>query len=107
MITFIVHVRVAPGNQAAFIALMAEVVATTRAREPGVVHYALARSVDEADGFCIVEVYADAAAHAAHMAAPWVRDSLPRALALMEGRPQIRQYVSDGSAAVATTVASS
>jgi quinol monooxygenase YgiN len=106
LITFIAHLRVAPAHAAAFEALMAHVVATTRAEEPGVLHYACARSVDEPDTYVVIEVYRDAAAHAAHMASAWVRDSLPRSAALIEGRPHIRQYVSEGSIPVRRSVPS-
>jgi quinol monooxygenase YgiN len=52
------------------------------------------------------EVYRDAEVHAAHMASSWVRESLPKSAALIEGRPRIRQYVSGGSQPVPRTVRS-
>lgn len=106
MITMIAHLRVAPANAAAFEALMSHVAAETRAHEAGVVHYAWSRSVEEPGTYVVVEVYADAATHAAHMASAWVRDSLPRSLALIEGQPHVRQYVSGDSEPVRRTVAS-
>lgn len=106
MITFIAHLRVRPGNAAALEALLAHVVAMTRAHEPGVVHYDFARSADEPDTYVVVEVYRDAAVHAAHLASPWVVASLPETARLIEGRPHIRQYVSGGSRPVGRTVAS-
>lgn len=102
----ICHLRVLPENAAAFEALMDHVVARTREREPGVVHYACARSVDEPDTYAVVEVYRDAEAHAAHMTRPWVTESLPKSAALIEGLPHIRQYVDDGSQPARRTVAS-
>lgn len=106
MITMICHLKVLPENAEAFEALMGHVVAQTRAHEPGVVHYAFAKSVDEPDTYAIVEVYRDAKVHAAHMATPWVTESLPKSAALIEGRPHIRQYVSEGSQPVRRTIAS-
>jgi quinol monooxygenase YgiN len=97
MITFVAHVRVKPENAAAFEALMTEVRAQTRANEPGVAYYDFARSVDDPELFVVVEVYRDTEVHAGHMASPWVRESLPKSAALMSGKPEIRQYVSDGS----------
>jgi quinol monooxygenase YgiN len=97
MITFIVQLRVRPANVSAFEALMAQVVAMTRAHEPGVLHYDFSRSVDQPDSYVVIEVYRDAEAHAAHMASDWVRDSLPASAGLVEGPPHIRQYVSGGS----------
>jgi quinol monooxygenase YgiN len=106
MITMIAHLRVAAANAPAFEALMAQVVALTRQNEPGVVHYECAKSVDEADTYVVVEVYRDEDVHAAHMAAEWVRQSLPKSAALIEGKPHIRQYVSEGSHPVRRTVPS-
>lgn len=102
----IAHLRVPPANAEAFEALMAHVVGMTREHEPGVVHYECAKSVDEPDTYVVVEVYRDAEVQAAHMATQWVRESLPRSAALIEGRPHIRQYVSEGSQPVRRTIAS-
>ena len=97
MITLIAHVAVKPVNAAAFEALMTDMCAKVRAQEPGVPYYAFARSVDRPDTYVVVEVYRDAAAHAAHMALDWVRESMPKAALLMTGKPAIAQYVSPGS----------
>jgi quinol monooxygenase YgiN len=97
MITFIARLQVKPENAAALESLMAHVAAMTRAHEPDVVYYAFAKGVDEPDTYVVVEVYRDAAAQAAHMATAWVRESLPRSMELIEGRPDIRQYVTPGS----------
>jgi quinol monooxygenase YgiN len=97
MISFLVHLRVRPQNAAALEALLADVAAKSFAQEPGVLYYAFARSVDEPDTYVVMEVYRDAAAQAAHMATAWVRDSLPQSARLIEGAPQIRQYVSPGA----------
>lgn len=97
MITFIAQLTVRPENTAAFEALMSEVAAQTHAHEPDVVYYEWAKSVDEADTYVVVEVYRDVAAQAAHMATAWVRESLPRSAALIEGKPIVRQYVTPGT----------
>ena len=97
MITFIAHVRVRPENAAAFEELMAHVAAQTRAHEPGVAYYAYSKSVADPQLYVVVEVYLDPSAHAAHMASSWVTESLPRSARLMEGKPDIKQYVSEGS----------
>lgn len=106
MITMIVHLRVAPANAAELEALLTRIAEETRANEPGVIHYQWAKSVDEPDTYVVVEVYVDAEVHAAHMASPWVRESLPKSAALIEGLPHIRQYVSEGSAPVRRSVVS-
>jgi quinol monooxygenase YgiN len=100
MITLIAHIRVRRENAAAFEALMTEVCDKVRQHEPGVPYYGFGRSLGDEETFVVVEVYRDVEAHSAHMATPWVRESLPKAARLMEGRPAIQQYLSDGSAPV-------
>ena len=97
MITFIVHLRVRPENAAEFEKLMSHVAAMTHEHEPGVVYYEFAKSVDEADTYVVIEVYRDLEVHAAHMASPWVKQSLPLNARLIDGKPRISQYVSPGS----------
>jgi len=97
MITFIAHIRVLPANAAAFEALMTYVSTQTRECEPGVAYYAFAKSVADPDTYVVMEVYRDQAAHAAHMETNWVKESIPKSLALTEGLPDIRQYVSPGT----------
>jgi quinol monooxygenase YgiN len=97
MITFVAHLTVRTQNAAAFEALMTHVRDQTRQHEPGVVYYDFARSVEEADTYMVVEVYRDAAAHAAHMETQWVVDSIPKSRQLVEGRFNIKQYVSPGA----------
>jgi len=97
MITFIAELTVRPAQAAAFEALMTQVTAETRAHEPGVAYYAWSKGVDEPDTYLVVEVYRDAAAQAAHMATDWVRASLPRSAALIEGAPRVRQYATPGA----------
>jgi quinol monooxygenase YgiN len=97
LITFIIHLGVRPENAAAFEELLADVAATSNEREPGVVYYAFSKSVDEPDTYMTVEVYRDQEAVAAHGAAPWVTESIPKMLELIEGMPRIVQYVSPGT----------
>lgn len=97
MITFIVHLHVRPENAAAFEDLMTRVAALSYEREPGVEYYAFAKNVDEPTTYVAVEVYRDQDAVAAHGQTEWVRDSIPAMLELIEGMPQIVQYVSPGA----------
>jgi quinol monooxygenase YgiN len=105
MITMIAQMRVAAENAAAYEALMDEVAAATRANEPGVVYYAWSRSATEPGLYVVIEVYENAEVHAAHMASPWVRDSIPKSIALVDGGFDIRQYVSGDSQPVRLTMA--
>jgi quinol monooxygenase YgiN len=97
LITFIVHLPVRPQNAEAFEELMTYVAAMSNEQEPGVVYYAFAKSVDDADTYVTVEVYRDQAAVAAHGDTEWVRESVPKSLELIEGMPRIVQYVSPGA----------
>jgi quinol monooxygenase YgiN len=97
VITFIAHLCVPHENAQAFEELMSEVTAMTVENEPGVIYYGFAKSVDEPDTYVVVEVYRDKAACVAHGDTAWVRDSVPKSLQLIEGMPQLVQYVSPGA----------
>jgi quinol monooxygenase YgiN len=97
VITFIAHLRVKPEYAAALEELITYVRAMTLEHEPGVAWYEFSKSVDEPDTYVVVEVYRDVAVQAAHMATEWVRGSLPKSMKLIEGRPDIKQYVNGGS----------
>jgi quinol monooxygenase YgiN len=96
MITFIAHLQVRPENGPAFEALMTHVRDMARQHEPGVVYYDFGKSVDEPDTYVVIEVYRDAGAHAAHMKTYWVAESIPESRRLVEGKLNIKQYVSPG-----------
>lgn len=100
MITFIAHFTVPPQNASAFEELLSHVSAKSN-DEPGVVYYGFAKSVDEPDKYAVVEVYLDQDAVAAHGQTEWVIGSVPKFLGLIEGMPQIKQYVGAGKAPVA------
>lgn len=100
MITFIAHFTVAPENAAAFEELLDHVVKMSNT-EPGVVYYGVARSVEDPTTYSVVEVYRDQEAVAAHGQTTWVAESVPQFLSLIEGLPDIRQYVGPGTAPVA------
>ena len=96
MITFIAKMRVSAANQPAYEAILDHVRDQTRANEPGVVYYDWAKAVDDPERYVVVEVYADPAAHTTHMATPWVRDSLPESVRLVDGGFDIQQFVTPG-----------
>jgi quinol monooxygenase YgiN len=97
LITFIVHLQVPPDNAEAFEELMTYVAAMSNEHEPGVVYYAFAKSVEDADTYVAIEIYQDQEAVAAHGDTEWVRESVPQSLRLIEGMPCIAQYVSAGT----------
>jgi len=96
MITMIARMRVPPENAAAYEELMTNVTEMTLSNEPGVVYYAWSKSADEPDIYLVVEVYQDEKVHAAHMASEWVKNSIPVSRRLVEGKFDIKQYVSPG-----------
>jgi quinol monooxygenase YgiN len=96
MITFITHINVRPKDGDAFEALLTQVRDMTRQHEPGVLYYDFGKSVDEPDTYVVIEVYRDADAHAAHMKADWVAESIPQSRGLVDGKFNIKQYVSSG-----------
>lgn len=100
----VARMRVLQENAAAYEALMDHVAAMTLANEPGVPYYAWATSASEPDTYVVIEVYENAEVHAAHMASPWVRESIPRSVALVDGGFDIRQYVSGDSQPVKLTM---
>jgi quinol monooxygenase YgiN len=101
MITFIAHFKVPPDNAAAFEELLTYVSEMSNS-ESGVLYYGFAKSVDEADTYVVVEVYRDQDAVVAHGQTDWVTGSVPKFLVLIEGMPQIRQYVGAGSEPIAS-----
>lgn len=101
MITFIAHFIVLPPNASAFEELLTYVSEMSNS-ETGVVYYGFAKSVDEADLYSVVEVYRDEDAVASHGQTDWVTQSVPKFLGLIEGMPQIKQYVGTGAAPVTT-----
>jgi quinol monooxygenase YgiN len=100
MITFIAHFTVALDNATAFEKLLDHVV-TMSNTEPGVVYYGMAQSVEDATKYSVVEVYRDHEAVAAHGQTAWLAESVPQFLSLIDGLPDIRQYVAPGTAPVA------
>ena len=97
MITFIAHMKVKPENAAAYEALMTRVRDQTRQHEPGVAYYEFFKSVEVEDTYLVVEVYRNAQAHASHMVTAWVTESIPQSRRLVDGKFDIKQYVSPGS----------
>ena len=105
MITMVARMRVPPANQPAYEALMERVAEKVRTHEAdGVPYYAWAKSVDAPDTYVVIEVYRDLDAHKAHMASPWVQDSLPVSMGLIDGKVDIQQYVTPGAEPVTVFV---
>jgi quinol monooxygenase YgiN len=97
MITFIAHMQVSPQNALAFEEIMTHMRAMVREHEPDVFYYAFAKSVNDPDIYVVIEVYRDQAAQSAHMQTDWVKASIPKTVPLIEGKIDIKQYVSPGA----------
>lgn len=96
MITMIAQMRVRPENAAAYEEILDHVMEQSRKHEPGVIYYAWAKSAEDPDLYLVVEVYEDEKAQAAHMQTDWVRNSLPKTQGLIDGKLDIKQFVSPG-----------
>jgi quinol monooxygenase YgiN len=96
MITMIARMRVLPENAAAYEGQMDYVTEMTLKNEPGVIYYAWSRSANEPDIYLVVEVYQDEKVHAGHMASEWVTNSIPKTRGLVDGKFDIKQYVTPG-----------
>ena len=95
MITYITHMRVAAENAAAYEAVLADMERNVAAREPGVLHYALSKSIDDPEIYVVVEVYRDEEAFRAHWETDYIRPSLALTKPLVrEGSFDIRRYES-------------
>lgn len=95
MITYIAHMRVAPEHAAAFEAALAEMERKVAAHEPGVIHYALSKSIDDPEGYVVIEVYRDEAAFKAHWETDYIRPSVALTTPLVrEGSLVVRRYES-------------
>ena len=78
-----------PGQGAALETILREQVRLT-AREPGAMVYELWRDEAHPEVYAVVERYRDAAAKAAHLATPYLAETLQRALPLLTGEPQLQ-----------------
>ena len=97
MITFITHLRVQAEKNSELETLLRHVADMTQQHEPDVLYYAFAKAVDQPDTYVVLEVYRDPHAHSSHMQRDWVKSSLPKALELIDGKPDVKQYVTPGS----------
>jgi quinol monooxygenase YgiN len=95
MLTYIIKLRVKPGQGPAYEALLSDVFRQVRDREPGVLYFDFARSVHDPERYVVVEVYRDAEARAAHSTMPWIREALSIGSAMIVGAPEIEEYVND------------
>ena len=95
MITYIAHMRIAAENAAAYEAALAEMARNVAAHEPGVLHYALSRSVDDPQLYVVIEVYLDEAAFKAHWQTDYIHRSIEKTRPLIEdGSLDIKRYES-------------
>lgn len=95
MITYIAHMRIAARNAAAYEAALAEMARNVAMHEPGVVHYALSKSVDDPELYVVIEVYRDEVAFKAHWQTDYIHPSIEKTRPLIqEGSLEIKRYES-------------
>jgi quinol monooxygenase YgiN len=89
MIAVIAKLVVQEGQEEAFKAAGAEMVAAVRANEPGTLQYTLVQSQKTANEFYFFEIYADADAQGAHRNTPHMTAFGGKIGGILAGRPEI------------------
>ena len=92
MIGVIATMKVKPDQTAPFEAAMRELVAATRANEPGVTTYHFCRSQKEPTTYVVMEMYADQATLDSHMASEWFRSAGPKLMPCLAERPLLEKF---------------
>ena len=87
MIALIAKLNVAAGKEAEFEKVMVALAAEVRKNEPGNKLYTLCK--DEAGKYCVLELYQDEAALAAHGQSAHFKAAGPKFAGVMAGRPEI------------------
>jgi len=89
MIALIAKLNVAAGKEAEFEKVMLALAAEVRKNEKGNRLYTLCK--DEAGRYCVLEIYADEAALAAHGQSAHFKAAGPKFAGVMAGRPEIQR----------------
>lgn len=92
MIAVIATMKIKLEQAAAFEAAMAELVAATRANEPGVMVYQFCRSQKDPSTYVVMELYQDRATLDAHMQSDWFRSAGPKLQPCLAERPVLEKY---------------
>lgn len=92
MIGVVATMKVKPDQNAAFEQAMGELVAGTRANEPGVKVYQFCRSRKDANTYIVMELYQDQATLDAHMKSDWFRAAGPKLQPCLAERPTLDVY---------------
>lgn len=92
MIGLTMHVRTKPEKSDLFAHLTAKLQRDVRANEPGTLIFQVMRAQDDPTLFVFIEVFADAAAHAAHPEMPYHKAMSADGWACVDGEPDIRMF---------------
>jgi quinol monooxygenase YgiN len=92
MMTVIATLKVKSGNEATFQQAAEKMIAHVKAHEPGTLTYVLNRSTSDPTEFVFYEIYADAAAFAAHGGSEPMQQFFGAVGSLLAGRPEIKMY---------------
>lgn len=93
MIGILMHVRTKLGRDDEFAALVAQLQADVRANEAGVTIFQVMRDEEDASRFVFVEVFADAAAYAAHPDMPYHKAMSASGWDCVLGQPVIQRFL--------------
>lgn len=92
MIGVVATMKIKPETAEAFEAAMRDLVAATRAHEPGVKVYQFCRSQKASDTYVVMELYQDQAALDAHMKSDWFRAAGPKLAPCLADRPVLEKF---------------
>lgn len=92
MIGLTMHVRTKPDMSNVFAQLTAKLQRDVRANEPGVLIFQVMRAQDDPALFVFIEVFADAAAQAAHPEMPYHKAMSASGWACVDGEPEVRTF---------------
>jgi len=81
-----------PGKEAALEALMKDLTANVRSKEPGCTIFLHVRSTDRPRTYLVIEQYVDQAAFDAHHATDYLKAFVPKMMECLEQPPDIATY---------------
>jgi len=90
--TVIATLKIKAGSEATFLQAADKMIVHVKANEPGTLTYLLNRSTSDPTEFVFYEIYADAAAFAAHGGSEPMQQFFGALGGLLDGRPEIKMY---------------
>jgi len=94
MLTFLSKMTIKPEKEEEFLALVAELTAEVRAKEPNTLAYQFYKLRDDRYGYAVFESFPDQAAEDEHQATEHFARLAPPMIECLDG-PYIREYLDD------------